>query len=55
MLQKKLFDKTKMNLKDIDLIEMNEAFAAQVIANIQAFDSQTFCQKKLLTAVSLDK
>lgn len=42
---KKLFDKTKMDLKQIDLIEMNEAFAAQVIANIKAFDSETFCQK----------
>ena len=42
---KKLFDKTNMNLKDMDLIEMNEAFAAQVIANIRAFDSKTFNKK----------
>ena len=41
----KLFDKTHLTLKDIDLIEMNEAFAAQVLANIKAFDSETFCQK----------
>ena len=42
---KKLFDKTKTALKDIDLIEINEAFAAQVIANIQAFESKNFAQK----------
>ena len=42
---KKLFDKTGLSLKDIDLIEINEAFAAQVIANIKAFASEEFCQK----------
>ena len=42
---KKLFDKTGITLKDIDLIEMNEAFAAQVIANLKAFASEEFCQK----------
>lgn len=42
---KKLFDKTGIILKDIDLIEMNEAFAAQVIANLEAFKSEEFCQK----------
>ena len=42
---KKLFVKTGITLKDIDLIEINEAFAAQVIANIKAFASEEFCQK----------
>ena len=42
---KKLFDKTGISLKDIDLIEINEAFAAQVIANLKAFASEDFCQK----------
>ena len=42
---KKLFDKTGLSLKDIDLIEINEAFAAQVIANIKAFASEEFYQK----------
>ena len=42
---KKLFDKTGISLKDIDLIEINEAFAAQVIANLKAFASEEFCQK----------
>ena len=42
---KKLFDKSGVSLKDIDLIEMNEAFASQVIANIKAFKSNEFCKK----------
>lgn len=42
---KKLFDKTSVSLKDIDLIEMNEAFAAQIIANLKAFASNDFCKK----------
>lgn len=42
---KKLFDKTGVTLKDIDLIELNEAFAAQVIANLKAFKSEDFCKK----------
>lgn len=44
---KKLFDKTGTNLEDIDLIELNEAFAAQVIANIKAFNSKEYFKKHL--------
>lgn len=43
---KKLFDKTKLCLKDIDLIELNEAFAVQVLANIEAFKSNDFFKKE---------
>lgn len=39
---KKLFDKTDTKLKDIDLIELNEAFSAQVIANLRAFKSKEY-------------
>ena len=42
---KKLFDKTGTSLKDIDLIELNEAFSAQSLANIKAFNSNSFCKK----------
>jgi len=41
---KKLFDKTGTKLNEIDLIELNEAFAAQVIANQEAFKSKKFCK-----------
>jgi acetyl-CoA C-acetyltransferase len=35
---KKVLKKARMNLKDIDLIEVNEAFAAVVLRYLQAFD-----------------
>ncbi|QGM97867.1 acetyl-CoA C-acetyltransferase [Methylocystis parvus] len=35
---KKLLDRAKMSLADIDLIEINEAFAAVVLRYLQAFD-----------------
>ncbi len=38
-------DRAGMKLKDIDLIDMHEAFAAQVASNIQAFESKAFAQK----------
>lgn len=37
---KRLFEKSGANLADIDLIEMNEAFAAQVIACMRAFPQE---------------
>ncbi|MBU6140246.1 MAG: thiolase family protein [Proteobacteria bacterium] len=42
---KKLFDKTGFSLKDMELIEINEAFAAQVIGCTRAFASDEFCEK----------
>jgi acetyl-CoA acetyltransferase family protein len=42
---KKVFDKTGLNLKDMELIEINEAFAAQVIGCQRAFASKEFCEK----------
>src|SRR5205823_12703195 len=43
----KLLEHTGLALKDIDLIEMNEAFAAQIIANERAFASEQFARKHL--------
>jgi acetyl-CoA C-acetyltransferase/acetyl-CoA acyltransferase len=43
----KLMDKTGINMADIDIIEMNEAFAAQIIANEKAFPSVEFAKKYL--------
>lgn len=42
-----VLDKMKMTLRDIDLIDMHEAFAAQTLCNIQAFNSKTFAREKL--------
>jgi acetyl-CoA acyltransferase len=38
-------DRAGMTLKDIDLFEMHEAFAAQVASNLQAFASPEFAKK----------
>jgi acetyl-CoA acyltransferase len=38
-------DRAGMSLKDIDLVEMHEAFAAQVASNLQAFASPEFASK----------
>lgn len=36
-----------MELKDLDLIEMHEAFAAQALANVKMFGSKSFAQQHL--------
>ena len=43
----KLLAKTGKKLSDIDLIEINEAFAAQVLAVMKACQSAEFCKKEL--------
>jgi acetyl-CoA acetyltransferase len=35
---KKLLDRMKLSISDIDLLELNEAFAAQVLAVTRAFE-----------------
>ena len=40
-------DRAGMTLNDIDLIDMHEAFAAQVLSNVQAFESDTFARERL--------
>jgi acetyl-CoA acyltransferase len=40
-------DRAELKLKNMDLVDMHEAFAAQVLSNIQAFESDTFSQQKL--------
>ena len=43
----KILEQSKMTMKDIDLVELNEAFAAQVVANERAFGSKSFAQNHL--------
>ena len=43
----KLLEKTGLSLKDIDLVELNEAFAAVVLANERAFVSADFAREQL--------
>lgn len=42
-----LLDALKLDLSEIELIELNEAFAAQALANQMAFASDRYCQEKL--------
>jgi len=43
----KALERAGLRLADIDLIEMHEAFAAQVASNIQALESDTWAREKL--------
>ncbi|MFH0257136.1 acetyl-CoA C-acyltransferase FadI [Vibrio rumoiensis] len=40
-------DRAGIELADLDLIEMHEAFAAQTLANVKMFASETFAKEKL--------
>jgi len=42
-----LLERAKLGLDDIDLWELNEAFAAQVLACLEAFASDDFCRAVL--------
>ncbi len=43
----KVLKEMNLDLKEFDLVELNEAFAAQVIANQRAFASKTYATEKL--------
>lgn len=56
----KLLKRTGLQLKDFDLIEINEAFAAQVLAVVKAAASDEFAKKELgldkaLGVIDMDK
>ncbi|MBI4510098.1 MAG: acetyl-CoA C-acyltransferase FadI [Deltaproteobacteria bacterium] len=53
-------DRAGLKLGDVDLIDMHEAFAAQVLSNVQAFSSRKFAAEKLgrqepLGEIDMDK
>jgi acetyl-CoA acyltransferase len=41
----KALDRAGLTLRDIDLVEMHEAFAAQVLSNLQGFESQAWAER----------
>lgn len=43
----KALDRAGLTLADMDLIDMHEAFAAQVLSNTQAFGSKKFAEERL--------
>ncbi|HVO18176.1 MAG TPA: acetyl-CoA C-acyltransferase FadI [Anaeromyxobacter sp.] len=40
-------DRARLGLGDMDLVDMHEAFAAQVLSNLQAFASRQFAEREL--------
>jgi acetyl-CoA acyltransferase len=40
-------DRAGLSLKEMDVIDMHEAFAAQVLCNVKAFGSRRFAEEKL--------
>ncbi len=40
-------DRAGLTLEDMDLVDMHEAFAVQVLSNLQAFASKAFAEKEL--------
>jgi len=53
-------DRAGMTLKDIDIIDMHEAFAAQILSNVQAFESKEWAKKYLdrdtaIGAIDMDR
>jgi acetyl-CoA acyltransferase len=43
----KALGRAKIEWKDLDLVEMHEAFASQVLSNIQAFESDQWARERL--------
>ncbi len=43
----KALERAKIEWKDLDLVEMHEAFAAQVLSNIQAVESDAWARERL--------
>ena len=44
---KKLLSRLKLSITDIDVIELNEAFAAQVLCTLAAWESEEYCRDRL--------
>ena len=43
----KMLDRAGLKLQDFDFYEIHEAFAAQVLATLKAFEDPDYCKKRL--------
>src|SRR5687768_2724601 len=43
----RMLDRAQLKLQDFDIYEIHEAFAAQVLCTLKAWESEDFCRKKL--------
>lgn len=46
----RMLDRAGINLQDIDIYEIHEAFAAQVLCTLKAWESEEYCRTKLKRA-----
>jgi acetyl-CoA acyltransferase len=51
----KALEQAGLQLAEIDLVEMHEAFAAQVASNIQALESESWAREKLARATAVGR
>jgi acetyl-CoA acyltransferase len=51
----KALERAGLQLSDIDLVEMHEAFAAQLASNIQALESEAWAKKMLGRATAVGR
>jgi acetyl-CoA C-acetyltransferase len=53
----RMLDRAGLKLQDFDIYEIHEAFAAQVLCTLKAWESEDFCRKKLNRAAlgSIDR
>lgn len=42
-----LFERNKISFQDLDFFEIHEAFAGQVLCNLKAWESETYCRQVL--------
>jgi acetyl-CoA C-acetyltransferase len=42
-----MLDRNDLTLRDLDLYEIHEAFAAQVLATLRAWEDPVFCRERL--------
>jgi acetyl-CoA C-acetyltransferase len=43
----RMLDRARLKLQDFDLYEIHEAFAAQVLCTLKAWDSENYCKNRL--------
>ena len=56
----RMLDRASLKLQDFDFYEIHEAFAAQVLCTLKAWESPEFCKKRLgreeaLGSITMDK
>lgn len=51
----KALDRAKIELKDLEILELHEAFAAQILCNVRAMESAEYCKRYLGRASALGR